>query len=66
MYNCRIIAQKFPMLKQGIKIINAEFIRAHALSQLIFVQFRPYATSFTGLVFSLTLAPKVKRPWRKL
>ena len=66
MYNCRIIAQKFPMLKQVIKIINAEFIRAHALSQLIFVQFRPHATSFLGLLLSLTLAPKAKRPWRKL
>ena len=62
MYNCRIIAQKFPMLKQGIKIINAEFIRAHALSQLIFVQFKPYATSFSGLLLSLMLAPKAKRP----
>ena len=30
------------MLKQGIKTINAEFIWTRALSQISFVQFRPY------------------------
>ena len=48
------------MLKQGIKTINAEFIWTHALSQLLFVQFRPYAISFQGLL-SLTLKPKSKK-----
>ena len=31
------------MLKEGIKTINAEFIRTCELSQLFFIQFRPYA-----------------------
>ena len=44
------------MLKQGIKTISTEFIQTRALSQLSFVQFRPYATSFPGLL-SLTLRP---------
>ena len=34
--NYRIIAQKRSMLKQGVETINAEFIRARALSQLLF------------------------------
>ena len=46
------------MLKQGVKTINAEFIRTSALSQISFVQFRPYATSFPGLFLSLTLMSK--------
>ena len=33
------------MLKQGVKTINTEFIQTCALSQLSFIQFRPYATS---------------------
>ena len=45
------------MLKQDVKTINAEFIGIHALFQLFFVQFRPYANSFQGLLF-LTLMPK--------
>ena len=49
------------MLKQGVKTINAEFIQIRALSRLSFVQFRPYAISFPGLLFSLTLMPKSKR-----
>ena len=44
--NYRIIAQKLPILKQGVKTINAESIWTRALSKLPFVQFRPYATSF--------------------
>ena len=48
------------MLKQGVKTINAEFIRTRALSQHSFVQFRSYASSFLGLL-SLTLMPKSKK-----
>ena len=54
------------MLKQDVKTINAEFIRTRASSQLSFVQFKPYATSFPGLLLSLTLMPKSKRPWRRV
>ena len=54
------------MLKQGVKTINAEFIRTHALSQISFIQFRPYATSFLGVLLSLMLMPKSKRPWRQV
>ena len=42
-YSYRVTAQKLPMLKQGIKTINAEFIRTCELSQLFFFKFRPYA-----------------------
>ena len=49
------------MLKQGVKIIDAEFIRTRALSQLSFIQFRPYAVSFLGLLLSLVLMPKSKK-----
>ena len=49
------------MLKQGVKAINAEFIRTCALSQLSFLQFRPYATSLVGLLLSLTLMSKSKK-----
>ena len=49
------------MLKQGVKTINAEFIGTRALSQLSFVQFRPYAASFPGLFLSLTLMSKSKK-----
>ena len=49
------------MLKQDVKNINAEFIRTRALSQLSFVQFRPYATSFPRLLLSLTLMSKSKK-----
>ena len=59
-----IIAQKHPTSKQGIKTINTEYIQTILLSQLSFAQFRPYATSFQGLLLSLTLMPKLKRPWR--
>ena len=47
------------MLKQGLKTINTEFIRSQALSQLSFIQFKPYATSFPGLL-SLALVSKSK------
>ena len=57
-----MIAEKLPMLKQGVKTINAEFIRTCVLSQLSFVQFRPYATSFLGLLLlSLALISKSKK-----
>ena len=59
-YNYRIIAQKLPILKQGVKTINAEFIRTGALSQLSFIQFRPYATLFLGLLLTLVLMSKSK------
>ena len=49
------------MLKQGVKTINAEFIRTHALFQLSFVQFRPYAISFPVLLLSLTLMSRSKK-----
>ena len=49
------------MLKQDVKRINAEFIQTRALSQLSFVQFRPYATLFPGLLLSLTLMSKSKK-----
>ena len=45
------------MLKQDVKTINTDFNRIRALPQLFFVQFRPYATSFQGLL-SLTLTQK--------
>ena len=54
------------MIKQDVKTINAvkninaEFIRTLALCQLSFVQFRPYTTSFVGLL-SLTLVSKNKK-----
>ena len=50
--------QKLLMLKEGIKTINAEFIRTRASSQLSFGQFRSYATSFPGLLLTLTLTWK--------
>ena len=50
------------MLKQGIKAINAEFVWARALPKLSFAQFRPYATSFPGLLLSMVLMSKSKRP----
>ena len=53
------------MLKQDLKTINAEFIRTRALSQLSFVQFRPYATSFPGLLLTLTLMWKSKKTLEK-
>ena len=43
------------MLKQGIKTVNTEFIETYALLQLSFVHFRSYATSFPGLLLTLTL-----------
>ena len=57
-------AEKLPILKEDVKTINAEFIRTCALSQLSFVQFRPYATSFQGLRLSLTLMVKSKKTLR--
>ena len=48
------------MLKQGTKTINTKFIGTRALSQLSFVQFRSYATSFVGPLLFLTLMSKSK------
>ena len=56
-----IVAQKLPMLKQGIKSIKNEFIWTHALSQLSFIQFKPYAILFLGFFLSLKLMPKRKK-----
>ena len=44
--------------------MNAELIGTCEFSQLSFVQFRPYATSFPRFLLSLTLMPK--RPWSSL
>ena len=49
------------MLKQALKTINTEFIQTCALSQLSFVYFRPYATSFPGLLLSLMVMSKRKK-----
>ena len=40
------------MLKQGVKAINAGSIQTRALSQISFVQFKFYATSFPGVLLS--------------
>ena len=48
------------MLKEGMKTINAEFIRTRASSQFSFGQFRSCATSFPGLLLTLTLTWKSK------
>ena len=65
LYNYCIIAQKCLMLKQGIQTINTKFIQLCPLSQLFFVQFRPYATSFPGLLLPLTLMPKGRKTLEK-
>ena len=49
------------MLKQDVKTVNAEFIWTHALPQISFVQFRPYATSFPGLWLFLMLVLKSEK-----
>ena len=49
------------MLKQGVKTINTKFIRTCVLSQLSFVQFRPYSILFPGLLLTLTLTSKSKK-----
>ena len=49
------------MIKEGVETMNAEFIRTHALSQLSFVQFRPYGTSFPRLLLFLPLMSKSKK-----
>ena len=49
------------MLRQGVKTINAEFIRTRALSQLSLVQFRPYAMLLPGFLLSLMLMSKSKK-----
>ena len=65
-YNYRIIAQKLAMLNQGVKTIFAEFIRTLVLSQLYFVQFKPYATSFPELLLTLALMWKSKKTQEKM
>ena len=59
------MAQKLPMLKQGVKPINAEFIGTRVLSQLSFIQFRPYAILFPGLLLSMMLIPKSARSFTR-
>ena len=54
------------MLKQALKTINTEFIQTCALSQLSFVYFRPYATSFPGLLLFDGNVKKKKRPRRQV
>ena len=49
------------MIKEGVKTMNAEFIRTQALSKLSFVQFRLYGTSFPRLLISLPLMSKSKK-----
>ena len=49
------------ILKQGVKRINAEFIQTRALSQLSFVQVRPYVTLLVEVLLSLTLMSKSKK-----
>ena len=53
------------MVKQGVKTMNTEFIRTSALSQLSFVQFRPYATLLPRLLLSLTLMPQSRKTLKK-
>ena len=48
-----MMAQKLPMLKQGLKTINFEFIRTHALFQLSFVQFRLCGNSRASSLFDV-------------
>ena len=48
-----IIARKRPMSKQSIKTINAEFILICALSQLFFIQVRPYEFHSVQTFFNL-------------
>ena len=52
--------QKILMSKQSVKTINAKFNWTVALFPLSFVQFRPCATSFLGLLLSLILMSKSK------
>ena len=47
-------------VKKGVKTINIEFVWTRPLSQLSFVHFRPYVTSFPRLLF-LTLISKSKK-----
>ena len=49
------------MLKQGVKTINAEFIRIRALSQLSFVKLDLMQPRFTQPLFSCTLTSKNKK-----
>ena len=60
-YNYPIIAQKLPMLKQVVTTINTEFILTSALSQLPFVQFRPYANLVPRALMS-----KSESPWSRV
>ena len=49
------------MLKQDIKTIDTEFIQTYTLSQLSLILFRPYETSFLGLLLPLMLIFKSKK-----
>ena len=70
LYNYRIVAQKRPILKQGIKQLTLDlFGHVHysnffsfSSDHMHFVQFRPYAASFPELL-SLTIMLKSKKAW---
>ena len=49
------------MIKQGIITMNAEFIQTHTLSQLSFIQLRPYEILFLRLLCFLMLMPQSKK-----
>ena len=53
------------MLKQDVKQLTLNLFEHMHLFQLSFIQFRPYATSFPGLLLSLTLMPKSKKTLEK-
>ena len=49
------------MIKQGVITMNTEFIQARTLSQLSFIQLRPYEISFLRLLWFLMLMPQSKK-----
>ena len=49
------------MIKKGIITMNAEFIQTHTLSQLSFIQLRPYEILFLRLLRFLMLMPQSKK-----
>ena len=60
-YNYRIMAQNLPMLKQGVKKLTLNLFEHVHYPNFFFVHFRPYTTSFPGLLLSLTLMSKRKK-----
>ena len=49
------------MIKQDIITMNAEFIQTYTLSQLSFIQLRPYEILFLRLLRFLMLMPQSKK-----